>query len=356
MALRLHDEDKQQTSGPSGSDLFLSETTNTGTASGASSSSSSVGSKGSSNQRAPVARAVAEKRLVFGLTNTAAPMPNAQIGKVLSVISEESEESSQDSSCEEAGGERQENDGKNDTWWSKSFLIKLQTTPMPILLILLWTLALSYLTFCVIYVSSVLPFLRQKGVHSSRAGNDVDGAEETASDTTVVEFLGPFLFEIAVSWFYFSFATPFANMWFGRLSQLFFNRAEQEFQSSDSWMMTLQRIYILANVGFDVVKFFFGRGLLLGTTSSASLFLFIIKDSFYDIWHFGFVYSDVTLLANRMRWRDSGDLDELVERGCGAILLSFEAHICVIQAEEKYASGLFLKLKQSWGYGVAVML
>lgn len=174
-------------------------------------------------------------------------------------------------------------------------LERLQDVSTPSLSIFIWSLLLSYLMFCVIYVSSVVPWLRQQATSTSEQSSP-------ASDS-IVDQIQLILFEIGVSWFYFSFATPCANMWFARLSQLFFNRVEKEARDNGKLQETqssilMHRIYLLANVGFAVVKFFFGRGLLIETTSTFSLLFFVVKNFLYDVWHFGYSYSDVGLLAN----------------------------------------------------------
>ena len=64
---------------------------------------------------------------------------------------------------------------------------------------------------------------------------------------------------------------------------------------------------ILMNLLFDVVRYVYGRGVLFKLSSLSVFFLILGKDFFYQMWHFGFKYSD-WILAFQIKIFHPGNL------------------------------------------------
>ena len=90
-------------------------------------------------------------------------------------------------------------------------------------------------------------------------------------------------------------------------------------------LLKLQRIYLFANTCFGVLRFFFGRGLLLDASTTNVLWLLILKDLLYDVWHFGFIYQRISWLLTTKSSEEEAKEEEL--KGCWGRLV-FREKIC----------------------------
>lgn len=93
--------------------------------------------------------------------------------------------------------------------------------------------------------------------------------------------------ELVFATFFFSLFLP---VW-GRLVSRYASEVLMNwFEDGTKYEVAIDRMLLVVNFFLDLIRFVYGRGILFKVSSLLVFFLLVLKDTAYQIWHFGFKY------------------------------------------------------------------